>query len=168
MSAYYRPEPEDPQQSPAGPAGGIVRSVAICLSVGAVWHLLLIQGDLRIGFAPPVWEIVIGWVGLSGFVGFVLMVISLAAAALFATGTSVRNPQSWEARQNAFSVKQKAGGYILGSGVLSSFGGVVIWASSLTGPEFRDYAGFGRFMALMGLVGILASLWYLKRDTTTL
>lgn len=161
MTMQYRP---DTPAEPSVGTGGVVGAVGIGLGVGLLWELLLIQSDWRLGFSPPIWEIVVGWLGFSAFSAFVMMVFILAGVAFYSTTSLARNPQSWDARQAVAQTKLRAAGFILGAGGLAVFGGLVMWVAGKTGPEFADYSGFARFTAFIGLVAIVGSLFYLKKD----
>lgn len=158
---HYRPD--TPAEPPVG-TGGIVGGVALGLVAGLAWELLSIQTDWRLGFSPPVWEIVVGWLGFSAFSAFVMIVFTLAAVAVYWTSSIARNPQSWDARQAVARARQRAASFVLGAGGLAVIGGVVMWAAGRTGPEFEAYAGFARFTAIVGVVTVVGSVLYLKRD----
>jgi hypothetical protein len=154
MSMPYRPDTPTGREVGSGP---IVGGLALGLVVGLLWELLLIQTDWRLGFSPPVWEIVVGWIGLSAFSAFVMLVFGFAALAIYSTNTMARNPQSWDARV-------RAAAYTIGLGGLMAFGGAVMWAFSRTGPEFEEYGGFARFTAFMGVIAVLIAVVYVKKD----
>ena len=119
--------------------GPIVGGLALGLVLGLLWELLFIQTDWRLGFSPPVWEIVVGWIGLSAFSAFVILVFGFAGLAIYSTNTMARNPQSWDARQAVADARVRAAAFTIGLGGLMAFGGAVMWAFSRTGPEFDEY-----------------------------
>lgn len=144
--------------------GPIVAGLALGLLAGLLWELLLIQTDWRLGFSPPVWEIVVGWLGFSAFAAFLLIVVAIAAVAIFGTNTMARNPESWDARQEVFRARRRVAAFVIGLGFVAVFGGVVMWTSAQLGPEFDPYAGFARFTALIGGAAAVAAFFYLKKD----
>jgi hypothetical protein len=161
MSMPYRPDTPTGKEVGGGP---IVGGLALGLVLGLLWELLLIQTDWRLGFSPPVWEIVVGWIGLSAFSAFVILVFGFAGLAIYSTNTMARNPQSWDARQAVADARVRAAAFTIGLGGLMAFGGAVMWAFSRTGPEFEEYGGFARFTAFMGVIAVLAAVVYVKKD----
>lgn len=153
-----------PSPGSARGTGGVVASVALGLAIGLAWQLLLIQTDWRLGFSPPVWEIVVGWLGFSGFTALIMVVFIMAGIAFYSTNTVARNPQSWDARQSVFETKRRAAGYILGSGGLMVVGTGVMWVASTMGPEFASYRSLARFTMVLGIVTAAGAYFYLKRD----
>ncbi|CAN5886922.1 hypothetical protein BH23ACT12_BH23ACT12_12240 [soil metagenome] len=116
----YRPDAPPGRE---GGAGEVVGGLALGLMLGLLWELLLIQTDWRLGFSPPVWEIVVGWIGLSAFSAFVVMVFTLAGLAFYSTNTVAKNSQSWDAKQGVFRARRRAATFIIGLGGLMAFGG---------------------------------------------
>jgi hypothetical protein len=161
MSMPYRPDTPTGKEVGGGP---IVGGLALGLVLGLLWELLLIQTDWRLGFSPPVWEIVVGWIGLSAFSAFVILVFGFAGLASDSTTTMARTPQSWDARQAVADARVRAAAFTIGLGGLMAFGGAVMWAFSRTGPEFEEYGGFARFTAFMGVIAVLAAVVYVKKD----
>lgn len=157
----YRPDAPPGRE---GGAGEVVGGVALGLIVGLLWELLLIQTDWRLGFSPPVWEIVVGWIGLSAFSAFVVAVFTLAGLAFYSTNSQAKYPQSWEAKQDVFRARRRAATFIIGLAGLMVFGGTVMWVFSRIGPEFEAYGGFARFTAVVGVFAVAASVLYLKKD----
>ena len=160
-----RPDPLDyaPDERPVGVVGPLIGGVALSLAAGLAWELLAIQTDWRLGFSPPVWEIVVAWLSFSAVSGFLLMVLALAATAFYATKVYARNPQSWDARQSVGRAKRKVAALLIGAGGVAAFGGIVTWIASRMGPEFEAYGGFARFIAFMGIVAVVGAVLYLKR-----
>lgn len=156
----YRP---DAPTERSGGAGEIVAGVAIGLLVGLLWELLTISTDWRLGFSPPVWEIVVGWIGLSAFSAFVLSVVAVAGLLLYSYNKITRNPQSYDARKDVFRARTKVAAFNIGLGVLMAFGGVVLWVFSRTGPEFDEYSGLARFGVFAGVLAGVAAYFYLKK-----
>lgn len=155
---------DHPPAEDAGGAGEIVGAVAGGLGLGMAWELLVIQTDWRLGFSPPVWEIVVGWLGFSAFIAFAMMIFTVAAVAFYATSKMVRNPQSWDARQSVLRAKRRAAAFVVGAGGLAVIGGLVIWGAGKIGPEFEGYVGFARFTIFLGIAGTAAAVFYLRKD----
>ncbi|HEX2053114.1 MAG TPA: hypothetical protein VHJ78_05220 [Actinomycetota bacterium] len=153
----YRPE------QPPAETGPILGAVALGLALGLLWELLMVQSNWRLGFRPPVWEVVVGWLGFSAFISFVLSVFAFAAGAIYSTNVVARNPESWDARESMFRVRRRVAAFVIGSGGLAAFGGVVMWGASRMGPEFDTYRGFARFTAFMGAAAAVGAYMYLKR-----
>lgn len=156
----YRP---DAPVERSGGAGEIIAGVAAGLLLGLLWELLSISTDWRLGFSPPVWEIVVGWIGRSAFSAFVLSVFSVAALLLYSYNTITQNPQSYEARKDVFRARTRAAAFNIGLGVLMAFGGLTIWVFSRTGPEFDEFSGLARFGTFAGVVAGVAAYFYLKK-----
>lgn len=157
----YRPESPGGNEMGTGP---LVMGVAISLGIGLAWELLTISTDLRLGFSPPAWEMVVGWVAFSAFTAFVLLVVTLAVMTLYATRTVARNPQSYDARQDVARARDRAATFIVGLGGLMAFGGAVVWVVSKRGPEFAAYDGFSRFTTVIGIFAVLGAMVYLRRS----
>lgn len=153
----YLPE----ERSESGP---LVAAVALGLAIGLAWELLAIQSEWRLGFSPPVWEIVVGWLGFSAFSAFILIVVALAVVALYSTSVAARSPQSWDARQSVFRMRRRVAAFVIGAGGVAAFGGIVMWAAARMGPEFEAYRGFARFTAFIGAAAAVAAFLFLKRD----
>jgi hypothetical protein len=160
----YRP---DVPSGRDGGSGEIIGGMALGLILGLAWELLSIWTDWRLGFSPPVWEIVVGWIGFSAFSAFVILVVILAALAFYSTSTQARNPQSYDAKQSVRRARGRAASFAIGLGGLMAFGGAVMWAFSKTGPEFAAYSGFSRFTTVIGAAVTFAAVLYIKKDPET-
>lgn len=155
-------------EEPSEGGGPVMAAVAFSLLVGLVWQLILIQDEWRLGFRAPVWEIVVGWLGFSAFAAFMMMVAALAFGAFQATGVAARSPESWDARQSVSRTKRRVAAFIVGTGGVAAFGGILMWLSGRMGPEFEAYAGWARFTAFVGVVAVALTIFYLRRGMDAL
>ena len=161
MTMNYRPDAPAERELATGP---VVGGVASGLLIGLAWELLSIQTDWRLGFSPPVWEIVVGWIGLSSISAFAILVITLSGLALYSTNTVARNPQSYDARQAVAAARVRAAAFAVGLGGLMVFGGVTLWVFSGNGPVFAGYRDFAKFTTVVGILAIAGAIFYLKKD----